>query len=260
MKNQNTSNNSRSIERGLLILGVLAQCGGEITLLELSNRVELNQSTVYRILSTFKKFNYVEQNKSNNKYRIGPAVLALSSGYLRSVNARDAVIQILTGLRDFCGETIHYAVRSGNELIYVEKIQGLHPIGLIATTMGERAPLHCTAVGKSLLAWLPAKLKQQIVNNYDFVRKTPATIVSPEAFLQELEEVKKRGYALNREEAEEGVSAIAAPVFNQQGVIGAISVTGPSSRIYEIISTLNLVDELKKASEKVSQLMGGEKR
>lgn len=250
-----TSVRSRSIERGMKVLDGLSKAGHEISLSELSNNVALNQSTVYRILTTFKEYGFVEQRKKTSEYRLGPMVLSLASSYMRSLNIREVVFEELTDLRDFTSETVHYAVRSGNEVIYVEKIQGIHPVGTISNTIGQRAPLHSTAVGKSLLAWLPQETLKEIIQNYQFTKVTQFTITDPETFFIELAKVKAEGFSHNRQEAEIGLAAIASPIFGAEGVVGAISITGSTSRIEEIIESLNIKEKLKETCNRISTIM-----
>jgi len=249
------SNSSRSIERGVRVLEALSKAEREISLAELSQNASLNQSTVYRILSTYKKFGYVEQNKQSSKYRLGPVVLSLSNAYTRSNNIQSLVIEELTNLRNYCGETIHYAVRSGNEVVYVEKIQGVHPVGVLSNAIGQRNPLHCTAVGKALLAWLPEETLEQVVKDYIFTSRTLNSITEPQSFIEELKSVKRNGYAENREEIEIGVRAIAAPVFDRAGVVGAVSITGPAARMSEIVEQLDLVSKLLETCTRIGTFM-----
>ncbi len=250
-----SSKSSRSIERGIRVLEALSKAEREISLAELSQNAQLNQSTVYRILTTYKKFGYVEQNKQSSKYRLGPIVLSLSDAYMRTNNIHALVIEELTKLRDYCGETVHYAVRSGNEVIYVEKIQGVHPVGVLSNAIGQRNPLHCTAVGKALLAWLPEGTLEEVIKQYPFSSRTLNSIVDRQYFLEELKIVKRNGYAENREEIEIGVRAIAAPVFDRAGVVGAVSITGPVARMSEIIVQLNLVKELQETCARIGKFM-----
>lgn len=250
-----SSKSSRSIERGVRVLEVLSKAEREISLVELSQNATLNQSTVYRILTAFKKYGYVEQNKQSSKYRLGPMVFSLSHAFMRSNNIHALVIEDLTKLRDYCGETVHYAVRSGNEVVYIEKIQGIHPVGVLSNAIGQRNPLHCTAVGKTLLAWLPDEMINEIINNYPFVSRTPKTIVDPLSFIEELQRVRLNGYADNQEEIEIGVRAIAAPVFDQAEIVGAVSVTGPVIRLSEIMVQLDLVQRLKETCDMISKFI-----
>ncbi len=250
-----SSKSSRSIERGVQVLEALSKAEREISLIELSQNTDLNQSTVYRILTAFKKYGYVEQNRQSSKYYLGPKVISLSYSFMQLKNIHTLVIDELTKLRDYCGETVHYAVRSGNEVVYVEKIQGVHPVGVISNAIGQRNPLHCTAVGKVLLAWLPDEMIHKIVAQYHFVSRTSNTIVDPKIFIEELRSVRIKGYAENNEEIEIGVAAIAAPVFDRTEIVGAVSVSGPVTRLYEIVIQLDLAQKIKSTCTMISRFM-----
>lgn len=250
-----SSKSSRSVERGIRVLDALSKAEREISLAELSHNVDLHQSTVYRILTAFKKFGYVDQNNQNSKYRLGPMVFSLSDSFMRANEIHDLVFEELTKLRDYCGETVHYAVRSGNEVVYVEKIQGIHPVGVLSNSIGQRNPLHCTAVGKTLLAWLPVDVLEKIIEQYPFTPRTPYTIVDPQFFLEELGKIKATGYAENREEIEIGVAAIASPVFDRAGVVGAVSITAPVGRLSEIMDKQDMVGKLIETCAMVSTYM-----
>lgn len=257
MMNTKIPDSTRSIERAILILNELSRARGELGILEISQNLGINQSTVYRIVSTFKKYGYIEQNAGSSKYRLGASLLPLSKGYLQSFPIRETIHEILTQFRDRCRETVHYAVRSGNEIIYLEKIQGLHPIGIVATNFGDRAPLHCTAMGKVFLAYSPQAIIEDLLKNYRLEKKTPSTIIEKDELLRELEGVRKKGYAINREELEIGVGAVAVPIFDSTGLIGAISATGPANRIYELTSTMDLVNQIIETGNEISSRLGG---
>jgi IclR family acetate operon transcriptional repressor len=150
-------------------------------------------------------------------------------------------------------ETAHLAVPSGHEIVYIAKVGSPRAIQM-ASRVGGRAPMYCTALGKSILAHSP-DLLEEIINEGLAVR-TPYTIASPEALRQQLESVRSQGFALDNEENELGVRCVASAVVNYTNrVIGAISLSGPASRLsqYDIVQFGPAVRE---AGEGISRGMG----
>ena len=175
-------NCNRSIKRAVIVLNHLITQDKGITLKELSGHTGLNSSTLYRILATLKKFDYVVKD-NDTRYSIGPAVLSLANAYQKSFNLYKITNVFLSQLRDYCGETIHLSKRHNSEVLYLVKLAGLEAIGVITENIGERSPLHCTAVGKVILANLSQDELSNVFDGYTFQRRTPKTITNKDDLL-----------------------------------------------------------------------------
>jgi DNA-binding IclR family transcriptional regulator len=231
----------------------------ELSLKQLSGRLELNASTVFRLLATLQARGYVEHSRENGRYRLGPACLGPSSVYLAQADMRRRLTPLLVTLRDDCRETVHLATldRKLMEVIYLEKLEGLLPIGLMGSRVGGRSPAYCTGLGKAMLAHEPPEAAEAFYQARGLPAHTPQTITAWDVLSYELAEIRRRGYALDNTEHEPDVKCVAAPVWNhRREVAGAISVAGPAERIEKLIAEKTLIDTVKVVAARASELMG----
>lgn len=249
----------RAVERALELLEAFSITEPELSLTELSCRLGLNASTVFRLLATLQARGYVQQSPDNGRYRLGPACLGPSSVYLAQSDMRRRLTPLLVALRDECRETIHLATldRKLMEVVYLEKLEGLLPIGLMGSRVGGRSPAYCTGLGKAMLAHEPLDATGAFYEARGLPAHTPQTITSWEVLSHELAEIRLRGYALDNTEHEPGVRCVAAPVWNhRREVVGAISVAGPAERIEKLIAEQALIEKVKVVAAGASELMG----
>lgn len=249
----------RAVERALDLLSTFSTSEPELSLTELSARLDLNPSSTFRLLMTLQPHGYLEQNPDNRKYRLGVACLELGSVFLNKSDIRKEALPIMSGLRDDCKETIHLARLAGSEVVYLEKLDGLLPIGIMGSRVGGRAPAHCTGLGKAMLAYKPENEIRQLCAEADLRRFTSNTITDLGELLGELACIRERGYAIDNEEHEPGVKCVAVPIWNyRQNVVGAISVSGPAGRIDRAIAERELVARVKEAGQAISSRLAGD--
>jgi IclR family KDG regulon transcriptional repressor len=249
----------RAVERALDLLSTFSTAKPEWTLTELSSELKLSASTTYRLLVTLKSRGFVEHNPQNGAYTLGVASLDLGAMFLSRLDLRDRVLPVLEALREECRETVHLAVLDRNqmEVIYLEKLEGLLPIGIMGSRVGGRARAHCTGLGKCLLAYEPDALVRELLSTYDMRACTPNTITDANELLIELARIRDGGYAIDDVEHEPGVKCVAAPVWNhQQTVVGAISVSGPEERMNHLMAEAELVERVLDASQEASLRLG----
>jgi IclR family acetate operon transcriptional repressor len=246
---------TRSVERALSILQLFALGEAEIGLSEISGRVALHQSTVFRLLATLSAAGFTEQSPLTGRYRLGLSALTLGQAFLRHSDLRQIAEPALALLRDHSGETVHLATLDGTQVVYLEKLPGLHPIGLMSSRVGDRAPAHCTGLGKALLAHQPEAALREAYRS-GLTGYTPQTITRIGTLLTEMENIRQTGFAIDDEEHEPGVVCIAASVSDSQRVVAAISVSGPSERIREKIRTSRLLDQVRQAANDISVHLG----
>lgn len=247
------------MERALDLLATFSTAEPELTLTELSSRLNLSASTTYRLLVTLENRGYVEHNSHNGGYSLGSACLDLGSVFLSQLDLRDRVLPVLQSLREESRETVHLAVLDHDrmEVIYLEKLEGLLPIGIMGSRVGGRAPAHCTGLGKCLLAYVPDTLARELLSTYDMHACTTNTITDADELLGEMAKIRERGYAIDNVEHEPGVKCVAAPVWNhRQTVVGAISVTGPEQRMNGLIAEGGLIEAVLEAAQDASVRMG----
>jgi len=249
----------QTVERALSVLQVFLNLDNrnELSLTEISQLVGLSESTTYRFLVTLKKAVYIEQIPASRKYRLGVACLALGDAFLRNNDLRQRAYASMVNLRDQCGETVHLAFLDGAEVVYLDKLAGLHPIGLMSSRAGGRAPAYCTGVGKALLAHIPETDIYKLYQHRGLNRFTDNTITDIDKLIEDLKKVREMGYAIDREEHEMGAGCIACPIFDHHGVIAAISASGPVERILNHNSLNELVRVVKNTANEISIRIGG---
>ncbi|MFG1925839.1 IclR family transcriptional regulator [Cryptosporangium sp. NPDC048952] len=211
------------LARGLRLLDAFEANDVDLTLSELSERTGLPKPTAYRLLNELVTWGGLE--RTTRGYRLGMSLFVLGQRVPRHRELREAALPYLEDLYEATHENIHLTVPAGNDTLFLEKVSGRRSTPIVSR-VGGRLPAHCTATGKVFLAYgSPERLRQ--VMEAGLPRLTPRTIVMPGLLRQELARTLERGYGVNREEAEVGVSAVGAPVFDhRRSVIAAISITG----------------------------------
>jgi len=249
----------RSVSRALELLKTFRGEQSELSLAEISRRLSLNRSTTFRLLVTLQAHGYLEQDRETRKYRLGVTCLELGSVFLNQSDIRKEAFPILGDLRDDCKETVHLARLAGSEVVYLEKLEGLLPIGIMGSRVGGRAPAHCTGLGKAMLAYIPETEIRQLYAKSGLRRFAPNTITDLTELLSELATIKERGYGIDNEEHEPDVRCVAVPIWNyRQKVVGAISVSGPAGRIDRAIVERGLVARVKEAGQAISSRLAGD--
>lgn len=249
--------NIRVLDRAIQILAVLSD--GELhSLTDLSERVKLSSSTTFRILSNLHYHHYVQRDEQSGTYKLGLACLELARAYSESNDLRLTALSELEALRDATKETVHLAVLDRNQVVYLDKLPGLHAIGIMSSQIGRRAPAYCTGLGKVLLAYQPDR---QSIRDYfeqrGLYRFTDATVQSIDALMAELDEIEQRGYAFDRGEHELEVRCVAAPIFDINGrAIAAISISGPSSRLDPLEQNREIIEQVLKSAHLISAKLG----
>jgi IclR family transcriptional regulator, KDG regulon repressor len=219
------------LDRVFAILNTFEEAGPLVGVGELSKRLDLHKSTVFRLLKVLEQNKYVERAHDNGKYRLGTRVIHLGMRALASVDVAQASQVYLERLVSLTGETAHFGVLRHNQIISIAVAHGSKNLRL-GVTVGGSSPPHCTALGKAILASLPPEECNSVIGQLHFVMHTAHTITAKSVFLKELGRVRERGYSIDNEEFESGLKCIGAPVLNYSGnVIGAISVAGPAFRL-----------------------------
>ncbi|MCM3787795.1 IclR family transcriptional regulator [Domibacillus indicus] len=245
----------KSVARALDIIALVSASSRGLGVTEIANEMDINKSSVFRTLATLEQYGYIEQHKETGRYRIGYAFLEVSSRLLESLDVRSEAQAVLRQLEAETNEVVHLVVYDRGEVVYIEKLDG-HEALRMHSKVGRRAPVHCTSVGKAILAHLPESEVHDILERRGLPVHTDQTITTKEAYLAELARVREAGYALDLEENEPGIRCIAAPVFDHHGAIAAaVSISGPTLRMTdERLKALR--ERMIKAGSDISERLG----
>ena len=238
----------------LKILEALQGNPSGLQLKEIAERTRINKSTAYRFLAHLQGEGYLFRDDAG-AYLIGPKLARMGTGMNREESLRKMSRSVLQKLWEATGETVNLAILDGLQILYLDVIESSHTFRF-ASQIGARRPLHCTALGKAMLAHMPENELKELLPALRFERLTQRTFTQPAKFRKELSRTRLQGYALDDEEAVLGARCIAAPVFDVGArVLGGISVSGPLTRITEErIPTFAAI--VKKAAQSVSSRLG----
>lgn len=256
MGNDNQRYNIRVLDRSLNLLKLLSD-GKARTLTDISREQEISSSTVFRILATLAQHNFIQKDEGTGEYSLGLSCLEMAGAFLSTVDIRQQALPELEKLRDMTSETVHLGLLDKMEVVYLEKLHGLHAIGLMSSRVGRRSPSHCTGLGKAMLAYMDQELVQEHFTTYGFRQFTAATITNLEDFLHELETIRIRGYAIDEGEHEVGVRCVAVPIFGlDREPIAAISISGPVERLDPFADDHRILEAIQESAQVISGLMG----
>ena len=219
-----------SVANSIRLLTSFSGEENELGITTLATRLRLAKSTVHRLATTLTGAGFLEQNSETGKYRLGVALFELGALVRRRMDVANEARPKLRELLEKTGETVQLGIVDHFSVLYVYEMESRHAIRM-AAAVGARASLHCTAVGKVLLAYQPADYVKQVIA-HGLKAHTPKTVTRREALLAMLTEVAEREHAIDDEESENGLRAVAAPVRNHTGnVIAALGVAAPVQRM-----------------------------
>ncbi len=225
---------------------------------ELSERLGLAKGTVHGLLRTLHDHGLVEQDPDSDKYQLGPQLLQLSNRYLdlNELRARSLAWAELLATR--AGEAVRVGVPHGNGMLVIHHV--FRPdTSLQILEVGAVLPMHATALGKAVLAYL-AEPEQQDVLDAGLPKLTGKTVSTLPSLARELDAVRDRGYALEREEAVLGEVGIAAPIFGRVGaVVGGIGIAGPTERLNGKARETKVATAVGEAARAISRDLGAQR-
>ncbi len=214
---------------GLALLEALAHAPESCGVSELARQLDLTKSNVHRLLQTLAEHGYVRSPNGTGRYECTLKLWELGVDVLGKLDVKSVAPEHMEQLAHRSGETVHLSVLEHREVVYIDKVDSPQPVRAYSK-VGGRAPAHCVATGKALLAFAPGEIVDDVLKHLR--RFTAETITTPAAFRTELERVVETGYAVNRGEWREGVCGLAAPIRNARGVtIAAIGISGPTERL-----------------------------
>ncbi|MFM4871487.1 DNA-binding transcriptional regulator KdgR [Aeromonas veronii] len=250
-------NSPDSVSSVLKVFGILQALSEQkdIGVTELSQRIMMSKSTVYRFLQTMKTLGYVNQEGETDKYTLSLKLFELGG---RALEHQD-LIQIadvqMHRLGKLTKETLHLGALDENSVVYLHKIDSEYNLRMYSR-IGRRCPLYSTALGKVMMAWLPEEEVRSMLAGVTFERFTEHTLANVDALLAELAQVRKQGYAEDNEENENGLRCFGVPIYNRMGrIITGLSLSLPIVR-FEESKRAELVSLLHEAAARISAELG----
>jgi DNA-binding IclR family transcriptional regulator len=220
-----------SVSNAARLLKEFGRGDRDIGVSELARRLGLGKSTTHRLLHTLTAERLLEQDPETGTYRLSLAMLELGASVQSSMDLHTAASPVMEQLRNITKETVQIGVLDHRHVVYVERRESPQTIRLFGR-VGHRNDAHSTSTGKVLLAYLPDAELESVMDGWALPRKTPYTIVDPDALRRQLREIRAQGWAENVNEAEVGTASIAAPIRDLRGVVvAAMSIAGPVQRL-----------------------------
>jgi IclR family acetate operon transcriptional repressor len=220
----------QAIDRGLAVLAMIANADG-LTLTDLAQRVGLAPSTAHRILASLEAHRFVQHDEQRGLWLIGVGAFEVGTAFLRNRRLAGIGRVVMHDLMEQTGETVNLGIEDGGEVVFISQVES-HVALRAFFRAGSRAAIHASGVGKALLAQFPEERVKQILHKRGLAKFTERTLVSPADLFRQLEEIRRRGFAIDDEERNLGMRCVAAPIFNEYGeAIAAVSVSGPTVRM-----------------------------
>lgn len=220
----------QALDRAFAVLDLLGESETPLGLAQVAASLQLHKSTAHRFLMVLERHHMVERT-SGGKFRLGLRLFDYGNRAIEQYDLRERAQPHLRRLVSETEETAHLCILEQARVIYIDKIEPARSVRMI-TRIGASNSVHCTSVGKAMLAFLPEEKIAEVIRRTRFERHTTRTITNADALRAEIEKTRRRGYAVDDEELEEGLRCIAVPLLDAQRYpVAAISVSGPSFRV-----------------------------
>ncbi len=237
----NESNLSQTVLKALDILECVADADRPLSAAAVAKRCDISRPTAYRLLCTLAERGYVA-HVEGSAYRLGAQALSLSKKVLDALDLPELAKPHMRNLSDVTNETVHLSILDNTEILYIAKVESSQSVRM-ASNIGARNKLHCTAMGKAILAFLPGPDQARLIEQLKLTGCTATAITDRTALAEELARVRAQKFAIDDEESEDGVRCVGAPIFDHTGrVFAAISISGPAYRLS--IARLNALSSL----------------
>lgn len=214
------------VSRLFQIIEYMAASNDWVSLRGMARELHINAASAFRILNSLKELGYVRQDPNDSKYQLTLKIAGVSAQVLEKVQLRQIAHPHLQNLTSITNETTHLAILDGNEFVYIDKVDNTQAMRM-RSRVGQRGQLYCTAVGKSMLAFIPESDLSKILASLKFQPVTDNTITDPKKFQEQLAQIRRLGYAIDDEENELGIRCIGSPIYDHAGrLAGALSISG----------------------------------
>lgn len=238
---------SKSLQKALRILVHMGEHAPEAGVTQLASELGLTKATVHRLLNAMERFELIERNSENERYRLGLKLHQLGTRAVESRTLRNEAHRLLLEMSRRSRETVSLAVPAPGGVVCLDRVNSPHTVINVCTPVGAMFPPHCTAAGKAILAYLTEEELLEVVKRSGLRRYSPFSISRLPDLKENLRLIRQRGYAVDHQELERGLSGVAAPVLGaHERVIAAVGIAGPTQRFRakELAQKIALVTEI----------------
>lgn len=244
----------KTLIKGVQLLQMLVESGQPWSVSGLAKAMGLQTSNVHRTLQTWRELGFVSQSKSTSEYQCTLKLFEWGCQVAGNFDVKKVAREYLVDLAHMSQETIHLSVLDGNEIVYIDKIDSPQPVRAYSE-VGGRAPAHCVATGKALLAYQDVQVLNELAQPLPFF--TTNTFSNLDSLKTELEAIRIRKYATNFEEWREGVRGLGAVIFDQNYMaVAAVGLTAPANRLSDE-RMKQLGQSVFETAEKITRALGG---
>lgn len=244
-----------ALDRALTVLELLGQSKVGLSLPQLVERTRLPKSSLHCLLITLERRGYLRRNGRTGRHQLGLKFLALAKAALSGNPIRELAATHLKWLSEATGLTAHLAIMENDEVVLISK-HSAPGVFRLATWIGKRMDIHCTGLGKAMIAYLPQDEIERIISEHGMPRHNDQTLCSFKKLRADLALTTSRGYALDYEEDEVGMCCVGAPIFDLQGrPISAVSISGTTEQIAPKVE--QIAQQVKRTAEKIGEQVVG---
>ncbi|MBI9101567.1 MAG: IclR family transcriptional regulator [Spirochaetales bacterium] len=244
---------AQTVTRALGLLELLSK-HKNLTATQIIEMTEIHRSTTYRLLGTLIQLGYIRKGEDSGYYSLSPKILTLASSVKETRDIKEIAQPFFDELHKKTQETLHLAVLDEDELVYLDKRESTRNLRVVmGSKTGSHAPLYCTGIGKVLLSGMDEIRFREYIKTVQFVKYTGNTISGIQELMNEIDIIREQGYAEDREEHEEGVFCVAAPILGPEGkTLAAFSVSLPMVRNTGVFRQ-DIIQAVKTASQEISR-------
>jgi DNA-binding IclR family transcriptional regulator len=245
-----------ALERALAILEMIAQSRSGLTLSQITRGLELPKSSIYCLLLTFERLGYLDRSETSGRYVCGAKLGSIARTAIEGFVLREKAAPLLRELGQRIGLTVHMAILRSSQATIIAKITP-QTGARMASWVGKRVDVHCTSLGKCLIAYLSDEELKSVIRGHGLLRNNENTIVSLSRLKREIAQTRQSGYSIDDEEEEIGMRCIGVPVFDAEGrVAAALSMSGTTAQI-DLARCKELAAALKSTATALSRIVGG---
>ncbi len=248
----------RAVVRAAQLLEILRTSDGGASMQELVDHSGLAKPSIFRMIRTLEQIGLVERIPGQERYRLGVRCLEFGQAYLEQIDLRREALPVMKRLLVEFNETVHLGVLDDRlRVVYLEKLDSAHAVGIMMSRVGRTAPSYCTGLGKALLSAHDGDPVTLLAERGELQRFTPNTLCDPEELRIDLARIRERGYSLDLEEHEPGVRCVATIVPGPDGrAAAAISIAGPAQRMPKELLERDLAKAAISAAREIGRRIG----
>ncbi|MGZ3514058.1 MAG: IclR family transcriptional regulator [Thermodesulfobacteriota bacterium] len=243
-----------SIAKGLAVLEAFSEAGHPLTLSKIASALKANNTTATRLCYTLTELGFIQKDEQK-RYHLTPKILTLGHAYISGLAWYEVAQYYLGKLFKDVQETVSLSILEGSEIIFVLRIRKRKYLPF-DIQVGTKLPVYCTAMGKVLMAMGPPQKTQSILKGLEFKSLTAHTLTHLDKFIEELDRVRKKGYAINDEGLSIGNRSVAAPILDEKGcAVAAIHIAVPTTDYSRSQMEKTLAPQVIKTAREISQAL-----